>query len=308
MKTWFRANKRLLATLFLLAAALFAVDFEFRVYERALFALREWLHAREWRDRSLWLPDYRLALEVEVEGVERNLSGLTWNNDTKTLFAVVNHPPQLVELSTSGKPLRRIALVGFDDTEAAEYIGDNRFIIAEERKQNLSLAVIDADTLEVRAQGLPRLTLGTGPAGNQGIEGLAWDFSTRRLYAGKERFPVHIYEVSGFPQAPNTTLDIEIGGNRARDSRLFVSDVSGLDFNPRFQHLLVLSDASKLLLELDKSGEPISSMSLIMGHGLRVPVPQAEGLAMDDEENLYIVSEPNLFYVFRKSTGDGKGR
>ena len=45
----------------------------------------------------------------------------------------------------------------------------------------------------------------------------------------------------------------------------------------------------------------MSSLSLLNGrHGLKKRVPQAEGIAMDDEGALYLVSEPNLFYVFKK--------
>ena len=35
-------------------------------------------------------------------------------------------------------------------------------------------------------------------------------------------------------------------------------------------------------------------------HGLKRGVPQAEGLAIDDQGVLYLVSEPNLFYRFAK--------
>ncbi|MNF18644.1 hypothetical protein D3C80_2228470 [compost metagenome] len=56
------------------------------------------------------------------------------------------------------------------------------------------------------------------------------------------------------------------------------------------------------MIELDVDGRPISSLSLLGGmQGLERSVPQAEGVAMDEAGTLYLVSEPNLFYVFRKA-------
>ncbi len=278
-----------------------AVWYEFRLTSRLRFAYRQWRHEKQWRERSLWLPNYCLALVREVDGVADNLSALTWNHDTGTLFVILNSPPTVLELSRTGDVLRRLPLVGFHDTEAIEYIGDNHYLIAEEQKQKLSIIEITAESRELHAGDEEPLTLGVGPAGNWGVEGLAWDRDNRVLYAAKERFPIHIYEISGFPQAPNTVRDIVVEQDVSRDRRLFVSDISGLDYNHRLGHLLVLSDASRLLIEVDRNGRPVSALSLVFGNGLDGPVPQAEGVAMDDEETLFIVSEPNLFYIFRKN-------
>ena len=279
------------------------IGYEYRLPARLLHNFSEWRHAEKYKAQSIWLPDYRVVLEaIPVKGIEKNLSGLTWNNDTKTLFAVINNPVQIAELSTTGELLRRIDLSGFGDPEAIEYIGDNRYIVADERGQKIILVFIDSETREIDSQGLPMLTIGLDLTENKGIEGLAWDFSNKKLYAARERDPVHIYEIIGFPQTPKTVLDIEIVNDRERDRRLFVRDVSSLDFNQEYQHLLVLSDESRIVIEVDKKGRPISSLSLIAGQGLRRSVPQAEGIAMDDRQNLYLVSEPNLFYVFQKKS------
>jgi uncharacterized protein YjiK len=64
---------------------------------------------------------------------------------------------------------------------------------------------------------------------------------------------------------------------------------------------LLLSADSHLLMEADGSGEPVSFMALLGGmNGLKDTIPRAEGVAMDEQGTLYMVSEPNLFYAFKK--------
>ena len=91
--------------------------------------------------------------------------------------------------------------------------------------------------------------------------------------------------------------------NPKRDAGMFVRDLSSLQYDESSGHLLALSDESRLILELDVDGRPLSTMSLSKWRqGLQKNVPQAEGIAMDDDGTMYLVSEPNLFYVFKKPT------
>jgi uncharacterized protein YjiK len=55
-------------------------------------------------------------------------------------------------------------------------------------------------------------------------------------------------------------------------------------------------------VEYDASGAPLSLLSLWAGrHGLQDSVPQAEGVAIGPEGEVYIVSEPNLLYRFDRN-------
>lgn len=49
-------------------------------------------------------------------------------------------------------------------------------------------------------------------------------------------------------------------------------------------------------------------MTLLRGfNGLKNTIPRAEGVAIDEQGALYMVSEPNLFYRFEK-TGKSTGQ
>jgi uncharacterized protein YjiK len=303
MRRLLKPRRLLLLLALLLLAALLALGQSLRLYERAWFKFNEWRHAAQWQDKSLWLPDYRVVLEaLPIQGLEDNVSALTYDPDRQTLFTVTNKHNELIELSLEGKVLRRIALHGFGDTEAIEYISRNVYVISDETHQRLIRVELRDDTRELHIEDAQQLALALGRGGNSGFEGLAYDSVGKRLFVAKERNPVHIYEVRGFPyEQSQQPIAVHVVEDLQHNRNLFVRDLSSLQYDERSGHLLALSDESRLVLELSGDGEPISSLSLLRGmQGLHRSVPQAEGIAMDDQGTLYLVSEPNLFYVFKK--------
>ncbi len=289
----------------LLAALLLAAVAaqQLRLFERGWFVVQEWRHAAEWRDKSIWLPDYVATLQAwPIVGLEDDVSALTYDPDRRSLFTVTNQQPRIVELSLDGRILRQVPLVGFGDPEAIEYISPDLYVITDERLQRLVKVRLTESTPYIDAADSQQLSLGIGLNGNKGFEGLAYDSQGQRLFVAKERDPVSIYEIHGFPHTnPDKPFAVHVVDDPKRDARLFVRDLSSLQYDERSGHLLALSDESRLVLELNADGKPISGLSLLGGQqGLKKGVPQAEGLAMDDAGTLYLVSEPNLFYVFKK--------
>ncbi|WP_145191142.1 SdiA-regulated domain-containing protein [Pseudomonas sp. URMO17WK12:I11] len=272
---------------------------EFRLFERGWFNLKQWWQPAA---QGIGLDRYRVVLEAQpVEGLDDDLSALTYDPDRRTLFTVTNARSELIELSLEGRILRRVPLTGFGDPEAVEYVGPNTYVITDERQQRLILVRLEDTTPFLDAADAEQLSLGIGLNGNKGFEGLAYDSAGRRLFVAKERDPMLIYQIHGFPHRdPKQPYAVHVVQDRKRDARLFVRDLSSLQFDERSGHLLALSDESRLVLELDVEGKPLSSLSLRKGYqGLQATVPQAEGIAMDEQGTIYMVSEPNLFYVFK---------
>lgn len=292
----------LLTVLAMLVLALsFIVVREYRVIERVWFNWHVYWQASD--AQALGLDDYEVVIEARIiEGLEDNVSALSFDPDRNTLFTVTNKDPELVELSLEGRILRRIPLTGFGDAEAVEYISPGIYVISDEHSQRLIKVQVDDDTRFLDAADAEQLTLGINAGGNSGFEGLAYDNKGKRLFVAKERKPVQILEVRGFPNPDDSTPStLEVTSSKQRDAGLFVRDLSSLQFDEISGHLLALSDESRQILELDTTGRPVGNVSLSKGSmGLGKSVPQAEGIAMGADGTLYVVSEPNLFYSFRK--------
>lgn len=256
--------------------------------------------------QNVWLPAYQVTIDAKVvEPGLGNLSGIAYDYDRDRLLAITNgYPMELLELSKAGDVQARYPLVGFEDTEGLAYLGNGRLAISDEQLQRLSVVALPDHPQPIEASQAQWITLGINPTfNNKGIEGVAYDRQHDRLYAIKERGPRQLFEVSGLIDALNGgPLHLTVNDRRDWVKRsIFATDLSDGYYDPRTGHLLVLSDQSKNITELDGDGRFVSIRSLRAGFGgLGRDAPQPEGMTMDSAGNLYVVSEPNLFYRFSK--------
>lgn len=281
-----------------------------RLDERLYYWITTYMHTDDWQDRAVWLPAYSVEIDAKpVLGIKNNLSGLSYDFDLKVLWAVTNGPNELLALSTDGDIKARYSLDGFDDVEAVTYIGNGQLIIAEERKQNLVIVSIplrmDGTLHESRSLSqaqYPSITLALWNEDNKGIEGLTYDLKNDRLYVVKERDPIQLLGVSGIQSSLAKGLSVQVENlSGLLKNNLFATDLSSATFDQQTDHLILLSEESKLLIEMTVEGKIISFRSLARGFaGLQKGIPQAEGVSIDEDGHLYVVSEPNLFYRFTR--------
>lgn len=289
-----------------LLAVVFGVIQWYHWDARLYYFLKSQWTAEQWVGRSLWLPDYQVVIEAKpIEGVDHNLSSILYDPDHDRLLAMSNGPPELFALTRDGDLLARYPLQGFGDVEAVAYLGDGLLVVADERTQQLSFVSLPEEPGPISIKDAYFITLGINLNGNKGFEGVSYDRANDRLFVVKERNPRQLYEISGIRASLGEGLRLNIRDLTSWiDRSVFGTDLSGVHYDASTGHLIVLSDESKLLVELTGEGDFVSFRTLLGLGDLRHSVPQPEGVTLDDQGDLYVVSEPNLFYRFRKPARD----
>lgn len=235
-------------------------------------------------------PAYTLNMLKKLPDVS-NLSSLTYIPEENILVATLNKPATLLKLTTDGDIISRSPLTFIKDAETVEYIGDGKLAMVDERSSVLHIVNL-ANLQPVKPVGTIDLQFIT-PKSNRGFEGMAWDADKKTLYVAKERDPYGLYSVKW--DASNHITGIYKVNELLKNVN--VKDISALNFDKG--NLFVLSDQSKGLVQIDPEGKVTGVLNLRAGHhGLEKDVPQAEGVASDSAGNIYVASEPNLFYKF----------
>ena len=130
------------------------------------------------------LPEPTRSTEPTTNLLAQEVSAVTYNWDTNTLFVVGDGSTAIVQISKTGELIDSMTLASgsspqgteFYDTEGLTYIGNGQFVMAEERDRQAVLFTYAAGTVLNRA-ATKTVKLGTS-LGNVGTEGLSYDPAT----------------------------------------------------------------------------------------------------------------------------------
>jgi uncharacterized protein YjiK len=241
----------------------------------------------------------------------QEVSGVTYNWDTDTLFLIGDGSTAVVQVSKTGQLIDTMTLAQgaspqgteFYDTEGITYIGGGQFVICEERDRKLVKFTYAAGTTLVRS-ATQTVTIGTA-IGNIGTEGLSYDPLTGGYIVLKETTPIGIFQTgvdfaagtatNGSASTVNSTNLFDpalLGLTDVADVFTF-SNLPALSGQPLNNNLLVLSQENAKIVNIDRNGFISNSLTIVSdpGNPLNAADQQHEGLTMDRDGILYVTSE-----------------
>ena len=244
-------------------------------------------------------------------------SGVTYDWDTDTLFVVGDGGTSVVQVSKiDGHLIDSMTLApgpspqgtDFYDTEGITYVGGGKFVLVEERDRQANLFTYIAGGV-LHKTDVQTVKLGT-TIGNIGLEGVSYDPSTNVPGSNgfifvKEKDPESVFQTNidfvattatnGSPASTGSTNLFDPAlANLVDFSDVFaLSNLPSLNGQPDFSHLLILSQESGQIVNIDRSGNVSSTLTIVSdpGNPLSVAGQTHEGVTMDRDGNLYVVSE-----------------
>jgi uncharacterized protein YjiK len=249
---------------------------------------------------SLDLANYTYTTTVGLNNsVSNEVSGITWNWDTNTLFMVGDQAQAVAQYSLTGTYIDSMIMTGFSDgdAEGITYIGSGQFVIAMETNFDAKLVSYAAGgTANGGAGGVPTVSIFGGTDGTYGFEGVSYDPSTVAYFFLEEKGSRTVSN-SNPGSSYYTTLNFSPPSASADPNGTSISnttDISGIQAlstvmlpgSANYNNLLIVSHENHLVMEVNRSGNVLSSFPLS-----GTPDFQSEGVTIDSNGVIYVVDE-----------------
>ncbi|MCM2282103.1 MAG: SdiA-regulated domain-containing protein [Bdellovibrionaceae bacterium] len=241
------------------------------------------------------------ARVIALNDIKFNLSGITFNADSDTYFLIQNNTGFIYEYDRNfSTVVRKINMrhLSDDDTEDIIFLGNEQFAIVTESNQVIVFKLGSEVTSVDLGEGAPGVQVFQLPAprkNNKGLEGICYAPSKAGangvFYATQEDNPKRVYS---FPWANGELKVTEpLPVDKIMKHRL--GDLSGCLYNPATGRLLFLSHESSRIMDVARNGA-VSALLDIPAHA-----EQYEGLTFGPQQELVLVSEPNLVVIFERA-------
>ncbi len=245
----------------------------------------------------------------EVPEISSNLSGITWNPSTGTYMAVLDSNRRLHEFDATFSELREIELqnVEHTDTEDLVYLGsdgaDHEYAIVAEDGTMVIGTIPDDGSTTLDLAEFQLVTYAPEPdSRNQGGEGVAYDAATETFWVCVEKNPMTIYTFNRPEMATDISYESGLAVTEPFDAEAAlgsdISDISSCYYDERTGRLLVLSHEASMVLDVAFDGTVLTRLEVdITTDGQNKP----EGLALNDDQELALVGEPNNVRIYSYS-------
>lgn len=198
-------------------------------------------------------------------------SGLTYNSKTNTLFAVSDGNSTVYELDFSGA-VKRSFTINSDDLEGIAFSSNcDTLYVVDEQNQMVAKYLSNGTKLS----SFP-VNVATSP--NNSLEGITVD-NANHLFVINEKSPCMLLEFVNQKELTRKELS-------------YTLDCSDIFYDKSLDCLWLISDESKKVVKLSKSGQLLAQYSL--------PFEKGEGIAIVNDK-IYIINDSNnKLYIFQK--------
>jgi uncharacterized protein YjiK len=235
---------------------------------------------------------------VALSEIATNLSGNTWNPDSGRFVMIRNNDRMIHILApdlTHLKALRLSSVPIGADLEDIVYLGGSpdspEYALVDEYGR-ATIGVIPPDAVDfISLRGWQTIRYAGPPAvRNRGGEGIAYDPSSGRMWVCTESSPMIVYEFARPAAGVDVSYDSDLVVTQPFDADASlgstITDISSCLFDPRTQRLLILSQESARLVDVDWDGSVIATYDVD-------GAPQFEGVTLIAERDMLLTSEPN---------------
>ncbi|MFD0893965.1 SdiA-regulated domain-containing protein [Luteolibacter ambystomatis] len=243
------------------------------------------------------LHDFTSARVYALDSICSEASGVAYSRNTDSLYVIGDEGGNFIELSKTGQVKSSMLLHNFNssaDPEGVAYLGNGRFMLALERMRRGYFIDYVPGAEATRINNTGPIFLGDGSVqDNIGLEGICYDPLTDSLWGVKERDPVMAYVMTGYTtNQPVVTMPIKgskfinAGLSSMSDVYVLANCATFSASDPRRQNILFLGRDDKRIVEMTRTGTVVDTLDIaFLNRGT------IEGLTMDDDGVLYLVSE-----------------